>query len=207
MGASIYFKIAKDEKVSCIVKDTLKNGKEDTLGIFDLELDYVTPLQIALGCYEDLYDSIEIKESSDKYVTLIEKATHKVYQMEEDSIDVFLSELLDRSQDSKTEGYLETIDSLLNPITNIPITFSYYKRDELSNYLKGIYDLINEGINEDPILLTFALKELSDALLKGSKYKHGLKKLINSIDLKEIKKISKDYYNKFKGAKQYIEGM
>lgn len=203
MGASIYFKIAKDEKASCIVK----NDEEDTLGNFDLELDYVTPLQIALGCYEDLYDSVEIKESSDKYVTLIEKATHKEYQMEEDSIDVFLSELLDRSQDSKTEGYLETIDNLLEPITTIPITGTYYKCDGLSSDLKDIYYLIDEGINEDPILLTFALKQLSKEILKGPEYKHGLTKLINSIDLKEIKKISKDYYNKFKGAKEYIGGM
>ena len=203
MGASIYFKIAKDEKASCIVK----NDEEDTLGNFDLELDYVTPLQIALGCYEDLYDSVEIKESSDNYVTLIEKATHKEYQMEEGSIDVFLSDLLDKSQDSKTEGYLETIDNLLEPITTIPITGTYYKCDGLSSDLKDIYYLIDEGINEDPILLTFALKELSDALLKGSKYKHGLKKLINMINFEKMKNISKDYYDKFKGAKEYIEGM
>ena len=201
MGASIYFKIAKDEKVSCIVKDVLKNGKEDTLGKFDLDLDYVTPLQIALGCYEDLYDSIEIKESSDKYVTLIEKATHKEYQMEEDSIDVFLSELLDRSQDSKTEGYLETIDKILE---------SSQKDNEencLSYDLNEVKELVDEGLNEDSIYLLFALKQLSKEILKGPEYKHGLTKLINSIDLKEIKKISKDYYNKFKGAKQYIEGM
>jgi len=197
MGASIYFKIAKDEKVSCIVK----NDEEDTLGNFDLELDYVTPLQIALGCYEDLYDSVEIKESSDKYVTLIEKATHKEYQMEEDSIDVFLSELLDRSQDSKTEGYLETIDKILE---------SSQKDNEencLSYDLNEVKELVDEGLNEDSIYLLFALKQLSKEILKGPEYKHGLTKLINSIDLKEIKKISKDYYNKFKGAKQYIEGM
>lgn len=201
MGASIYFKIAKDEKVSCIVKDVLKNGKEDTLGKFDLDLDYVTPLQIALGCYEDLYDSIEIKESSDKYVTLIEKATHKEYQMEEDSIDVFLSDLLDKSQDSKTEGYLETIDNLLD--RQVIDT----KNSGLSDSLSEIKNLVDEGLNKDSIYLLFALKQLSKEILKGPEYKHGLTKLINSIDLKEIKKISKDYYNKFKGAKQYIEGM
>lgn len=201
MGASIYFKIAKDEKVSCIVKDALKNGKEDTLGKFDLELDYVTPLQIALGCYEDLYDSIEIKESSDKYVTLIEKATHKVYQMEEDSIDVFLSELLDRSQDSKTEGYLETIDKILE---------SSQKDNEencLSYDLNEVKELVDEGLNEDSIYLLFALKQLSKEILKGPEYKHGLTKLINSIDLKEIKAVSSDYYDSFIKAKKYIKGM
>jgi len=203
MGASIYFKIAKDEKASCIVK----NDEEDTLGNFDLELDYVTPLQIALGCYEDLYDSVEIKESSDNYVTLMEKATHKVYQMEEDSIDVFLSGLLDKSQDSKTEGYLETIDNLLEPITTIPITGTYYKCDGLSSDLKDIYYLIDEGLNEDSIYLLFALKKLSKEILKGPEYKHGLKKLINEIDLKAIKKISSDYYDKFLAAKKYIKGM
>ena len=201
MGASIYFKIAKDEKVSCIVKDVLKNGKEDTLGKFDLDLDYVTPLQIALGCYEDLYDSIEIKESSDKYVTLIEKATHKEYQMEEDSIDVFLSDLLDKSQDAKTEGYLETIDNLLD--RQVKDT----KNSGLSDSLSEIKELVDEGLNEDSIYLLFALKKLSNEILKGPEYKHGLTKLINSIDLKEINKISKDYYNKFKGAKKYVEGM
>jgi len=201
MGASIYFKIAKDEKVSCIVKDVLKNGKEDTLGKFDLELDYVTPLQIALGCYEDLYDSIEIKESSDKYVTLIEKATHKEYQMEEDSIDVFLSELLDRSQDSKTEGYLETIDNLLD--RQVVDT----KKSGLSDSLSEIKELVDEGLNKDSICLLFALKKLSKEILKGPEYKHGLTKLINSIDLKAIKDISSDYYDRFIGAKQYIEGM
>ena len=197
MGASIYFKIAKDEKASCIVK----NDEEDTLGNFDLELDYVTPLQIALGCYEDLYDSVEIKESSDKYVTLIEKATHKEYQMEEDSIDVFLSDLLDKSQDAKTEGYLETIDNLLD--RQVKDT----KNSGLSDSLSEIKELVDEGLNEDSIYLLFALKKLSNEILKGPEYKHGLTKLINSIDLKEINKISKDYYNKFKGAKKYVEGM
>ena len=201
MGASIYFKIAKDEKVSCIVKDVLKNGKEDTLGKFDLELDYVTPLQIALGCYEDLYDSIEIKESSDKYVTLIEKATHKEYQMEEDSIDIFLSDLLDKSQDSKTEGYLETIDNLL--VSQVKDN----KNNGLSDSLSEIKDLVDEGLNKDSICLLFALKKLSKEILKGPEYKHGLNKLINEIDFKAIKKISSDYYDSFIGAKKYIKGM
>lgn len=201
MGASIYFKIAKDEKVSCIVKDVLKNGKEDTLGKFDLDLDYVTPLQIALGCYEDLYDSIEIKESSDKYVTLIEKATHKEYQMEEDSIDIFLSDLLDKSQDSKTEGYLETIDNLL--VSQVKDN----KNNGLSDSLSEIKDLVDEGLNKDSICLLFALKKLSKEILKGPEYKHGLNKLINEIDFKAIKKISSDYYDSFIGAKKYIKGM
>ena len=201
MGASIYFKIAKDEKVSCIVKDVLKNGKEDTLGKFDLDLDYVTPLQIALGCYEDLYDSIEIKESSDKYVTLIEKATHKEYQMEEDSIDVFLSDLLDKSQDSKTEGYLETIDNLLD--RQVIDT----KNSGLSDSLSEIKDLVDEGLNKDSIYLLFALKQLSKEILKGPEYKHGLNKLINEIDFEAIKGISSDYYDRFIGVKKYIEGM
>jgi len=201
MGASIYFKIAKDEKVSCIVKDVLKNGKEDTLGKFDLDLDYVTPLQIALGCYEDLYDSVEIKESSDNYVTLIEKATHKEYQMEEDSIDVFLSDLLDKSQDAKTEGYLETIDNLLDR------QVKDNKNNGLSNSLSEIKDLVDEGINKDSIYLLFALKQLSKEILKGPEYKHGLNKLINEIDFKAIKKISSDYYDSFTGAKEYIKGM
>lgn len=197
MGASIYFKIAKDEKANCIVK----NDEEDTLGNFDLELDYVTPLQIALGCYEDLYDSVEIKESSDNYVTLLEKATHKEYQMEEDSIDVFLSDLLDKSQDAKTEGYLETIDNLLD--RQVIDT----KNSGLSDSLSDVKDLVDEGLNKDSIYLLFALKQLSKEILKGPEYKHGLIKLINSIDLKEIKKISKDYYNKFISAKKYIKGM
>lgn len=201
MGASIYFKIAKDEKVSCIVKDVLKNGKEDTLGKFDLDLDYVTPLQIALGCYEDLYDSIEIKESSDKYVTLIEKATHKEYQMEEDSIDVFLSDLLDKSQDAKTEGYLETIDNLLD--RQVVDT----KNSGLSDSLSEIKNLVDEGLNKDSICLLFALKKLSKEILKGPEYKHGLNKLINEIDFKAIKDISSDYYDRFIGAKKYIKGM
>lgn len=197
MGASIYFKIAKDEKASCIVK----NDEEDTLGNFDLELDYVTPLQIALGCYEDLYDSVEIKESSDKNVTLIEKATHKEYQMEEDSIDVFLSDLLDKSQDAKTEGYLETIDNLLvNQVED-------NKNNGLSDSLNEIKDLVDEGLNKDSICLLFALKKLSKEILKGPEYKHGLTKLINEIDLKAIKKISSDYYDSFMGAKKYIKGM
>lgn len=197
MGASIYFKIAKDEKASCIVK----NDEEDTLGNFDLELDYVTPLQIALGCYEDLYDSVEIKESSDKYVTLVEKATHKEYQMEEDSIDVFLSDLLDKSQDSKTEGYLETIDNLLDK------QVKDNKNNDLSDSLNEIKGLVDEGLNKDSICLLFALKKLSNEILKGPEYKHGLNKLINEIDLKAIKKISSDYYDRFMGAKKYIEGM
>lgn len=201
MGASIYFKIAKDEKVSCIVKDVLKNGKEDTLGKFDLDLDYVTPLQIALGCYEDLYDSIAIKESSDKYVTLIEKATHKEYQMEEDSIDVFLSDLLDKSQDAKTEGYLETIDNLLD--RHVVDT----KNSGLSDSLSEIKDLVDEGLNKDSIYLLFALKQLSKEILKGPEYKHGLNKLINEIDFEAIKGISSDYYDRFIGAKRYVEGM
>lgn len=201
MGASIYFKIAKDEKVSCIVKDVLKNGKEDTLGKFDLDLDYVTPLQIALGCYEDLYDTIAIKESSDKYVTLIEKATHMEYQMEEDSIDVFLSDLLDKSQDAKTEGYLETIDNLLDR------QVKDNKNNGLSNSLSEIKDLVDEGLNKDSICLLFALKKLSKEILKGPEYKHGLNKLINEIDFKAIKKISIDYYDSFMGAKKYVEGM
>lgn len=207
MGATIYFKISKDEKAICTVKDILDNGKEDTLGNFNLDLDYVTPLQIALGCYEDLYDSVDIKESSDNYVTLIEKATHQEYQMEEDSVDIFLADLLDKSQDSKTEGYLETIDSLLDAVTTISNAGTYDEGKGLSNDLKDIYDLIDEGINEDPILLTFALKELSDSLLKGSKYKHGLKKLINMVNFEKMESISKDYYDKFIGAKEYIEGM
>lgn len=197
MGASIYFKIAKDEKASCIVK----NDEEDTLGNFDLELDYVTPLQIALGCYDDLYDSVEIKESSDKYVTLIEKATHKEYQMEEDSIDVFLSDLLDKSQDAKTEGYLETIDNLL--VSQVKDN----KNNGLSDSLNEIKDLVDEGLNKDSICLLFALKKLSKEILKGPEYKHGLTKLINEIDFKAIKKISSDYYDSFTGAKKYIEGM
>lgn len=197
MGASIYFKIAKDEKASCIVK----NDEEDTLGNFDLELDYVTPLQIALGCYEDLYDSVEIKESSDKYVTLMEKSTHKEYRMEEDSIDVFLSDLLDKSQDAKTEGYLETIDNLL--VRQLKDN----KNNGLSDSLSDIKDLVDEGLNEDSIYLLFALKQLSKEILKGPEYKHGLTKLINEIDLKAIKKISSDYYNSFVGAKKYIKGM
>ena len=201
MGASIYFKIAKDEKVSCIVKDVLKNGKEDTLGKFDLELDYVTPLQIALGCYEDLYDSIEIKESSDKYVTLIEKATHKEYQMEEDSIDIFLSDLLDKSQDAKTEGYLETIDNLLDR------QLKDNKNNGLSDSLSEIKELVDEGLNEDSIYLLFALKQLSKEILKGPEYKHGLNKLINMINFEKMKNISKDYYDRFIAAKEYIEGM
>lgn len=201
MGASIYFKIVKDEKVSCIVKDALKNGEEDTLGKFDLDLDYVTPLQIALGCYEDLYDSIEIKESSDKYVTLIEKATHKEYQMEEDSIDVFLSDLLDKSQDAKTEGYLETIDNLLDR------QVKDNKNNGLSDSLSEIKDLVDEGLNKDSICLLFALKKLSNEILKGPEYKHGLNKLINEIDFEAIKGISSDYYDRFIGAKKYIKGM
>ena len=197
MGASIYFKIAKDEKASCIVK----NDEEDTLGNFDLELDYVTPLQIALGCYEDLYDSVEIKESSDKYVTLVEKATHKEYQMEEGSIDIFLSDLLDKSQDAKTEGYLETIDNLLDR------QLKDNKNNGLSDSLSEVKDLVDEGLKKDSIYLLFALKKLSNEILKGPEYKHGLTKLINSINLKEIKKISKDYYDKFLAAKRYIKGM
>lgn len=197
MGASIYFKIAKDEKASCIVK----NDEEDTLGNFDLELDYVTPLQIALGCYEDLYDSVEIKESSDNYVTLIEKATHKEYQLEEDSIDVFLSDLLDKSQDAKTEGYLETIDNLL--VSQVKDN----KNNGLSDSLSEIKDLVDEGLNKDSICLLFALKKLSKEILKGPEYKHGLNKLINEIDLKAVKKISSDYYDSFMGAKKYIKGM
>lgn len=197
MGASIYFKIAKDEKASCIVK----NDEEDTLGNFDLELDYVTPLQIALGCYDDLYDSVEIKESSDNYVTLIEKATHKEYQLEEDSIDVFLSDLLDKSQDAKTEGYLETIDNLL--VSQVKDN----KNNGLSDSLSDIKDLVDEGLNKDSICLLFALKKLSKEILKGPEYKHGLNKLINEIDFKAIKKISSDYYDSFTGAKKYIEGM
>lgn len=197
MGASIYFKIAKDEKASCIVK----NDEEDTLGNFDLELDYVTPLQIALGCYEDLYDSVEIKESSDNYVTLIEKATHKEYQMEEGSIDIFLSDLLDKSQDAKTEGYLETIDNLL--VSQVKDN----KNNGLSDSLSEIKDLVDEGLNKDSICLLFALKKLSKEILKGPEYKHGLNKLIDEIDFKAINKISSDYYDSFMGAKKYIKGM
>jgi len=201
MDTSIYFKISKGDKADCTVKSVAGSGKEEVLGGFTLELEYVTPLQIALGCYEDLYDSVVIKESSDKYVTLIEKATHEEHQMEEDSIDVFLSELLDRSQDDKTEEYLETIDKILE---------SSQKDNEencLSYDLNEVKELVDEGLNEDSIYLLFALKQLSKEILKGPEYKHGLTKLINSIDLKEIKKISKDYYNKFKGAKEYIGGM
>lgn len=197
MGASIYFKIAKDEKASCIVK----NDEEDTLGNFDLELDYVTPLQIALGCYEDLYDSVEIKESSDKYVTLIEKSTHTAHQMEEGSIDVFLSDLLDKSQDAKTESYLETIDNLLDR------QVKDNKNNGLSDSLSEIKNLVDEGLNKDSICLLFALKKLSNEILKGPEYKHGLNKLINEIDFEAIKKISSDYYDRFTGAKEYIKGM